>query len=124
MESIKLDPTEDTPQVILDRESKTFLIKGESLPEDAAEFYAPIYEWFEKYVEDPETETILEIQLDYVNSSSVKRVFSCLCLLEEIEPYHNKIEVQWKYKKGDNLMKEKGEEFADYLEVPFNLIEV
>jgi hypothetical protein len=124
MEAFKRTAEEDTPEIHLDYDQGIFLIAGKSLPEDAAEFYGPVYEWFRDYVDDPKEETILEVYLEYVNSSSVKRVFSILCMLEEIEPYQNTILVKWKYNSGDDLMREKGEEFADYLEIPFELIEV
>ncbi|MBN4072909.1 DUF1987 domain-containing protein [Crocinitomix catalasitica] len=124
MEEIKREEQEDSPEIHLNYEEGIFLIKGKSLPEDAAEFYSPIYEWFRNYVDDPKEETILDIHLEYVNSSSVKRIFSILCMLEEIEPYQNTILVKWKYNKGDDLMKEKGEEFQEYLEIPFELIEI
>ena len=124
MEEFKRSAQEDTPEIHLNYDTGTLLIKGKSLPEDAAEYYAPVYEWFRDYVDDPREETILEVHLNYVNSSSVKRIFAILCLLEEIEPYQNTILVKWKYNAGDELMKEKGEEFDDYLEIPFELIAV
>ena len=124
MEVIQISAQEDTPEIHLNYEEGIFQIKGKSLPEDAAEFYGPIFEWFRDYIENPKDETILDIHLEYVNSSSVKRVFSILVMLEEIEPYKNKILVRWAYNKGDDLMKEKGEEFQEYLDVPFELIEV
>lgn len=124
MEVFSRSAQEDTPEVHLNYENGTLAISGRSLPEDAAEFYAPIYEWFQDYVDDPKEETVLNIHLEYVNSSSVKRIFAILCLLEEIEPYQNTILVKWSYNRGDELMKEKGEEFDDYLEVAFEMIAV
>ncbi|MCG8573351.1 MAG: DUF1987 domain-containing protein [Flavobacteriales bacterium] len=124
MEEYRSEKTEDTPEIHLNAEKGIFKIHGKSLPEDAAEFYYPVYEWFRNYVDDPAQETILDVHMEYINSSSVKRVFAILCLLEEIEPYHNTVLVKWKYEKGDDLMKEKGEEFDDYLEVPFEIVEL
>lgn len=124
MDTIKLNATEDTPEIILDKVNGKFLIRGKSLPEDATEFYEPILDWFDDYVSDPLEETTIELFLHYVNSSSVKKIFAILCLMEEIEPYHNKVMIKWSFNKGDQLMKEKGEEFRDYLEIPFELIEV
>ena len=42
METIKIQGTEDTPKVILDKESELMEISGRSLPEDVASFYEPV----------------------------------------------------------------------------------
>lgn len=118
-----LTGTDETPEIIFDRVKNEFKISGRSMPENAYEFYLPVHNWFEAYVQNPNDHTKLEIDLDYFNSGSVKQVFKLLCLIEEITEVGKAVEVKWSYKKGDELMQMKGHEFDKFLDINIQLIE-
>ena len=63
MEKIILDPTNETPKVVLDKDSSMFEISGNSLPEDVNSFYTPILTWFDEYSANPNTKT--EVVLNF-----------------------------------------------------------
>ncbi len=46
MEVVNIKGTDDTPNVILDKDNAQFEISGRSLPEDVTMFYEPILPWF------------------------------------------------------------------------------
>ena len=126
MDSIKLDKTKDTPSVTFDIENKIFDISGKSLPENPSEFYKPLYEWIVEYCSKHKNDGIvLNVDLEYLNSSSIKLVF---IIFNKLNDYYNNTDakadtcINWNYKGSDDLIKMKGEEFKDYLEIPFNLI--
>ncbi|MFO7863520.1 MAG: DUF1987 domain-containing protein [Salinivirgaceae bacterium] len=120
MEPIKYSATEDTPEVILDAENNTFRIAERSLPENAFEFYKPIYEWFEKYVESPNRHTELHFQLDYFNTATAKQISKLLTLLEQIK---SSLIVKWHYFSDDTDMEENGARYARLTGISFDLIE-
>lgn len=119
MEAIILKGTYDTPDVILNAEEGVFEISGRSYPEDTAEFYIPILEWINKYVENPNAETKFTFKLDYFNSSSYKPFLDILVKLGKLNSNGNSVTIQWYYKDGDWDIKEAGEEFSEIVDVPF-----
>jgi len=116
--------TSDTPEIIFDSANNEFKITGKSMPENAFEFYIPALKWLENYKQMPNQHTKLDITLDYFNSGSVKQVFKILCILEEITEQGKEVEVDWFYKKGDELMLSKGIEFDKFLDIPVVVKEI
>jgi hypothetical protein len=121
MEKLELANTEDTPYLVLDKDNNKFEISGRSLPEDAFGFYAPIHEWLEAYVEDPNSSTELIMNLDYFNSSSARNIVEMLFILEKITESGNEVKVIWLYKEEDDVMKGRGEEIESVVELPFEI---
>ena len=76
MEPLIIQATEDTPEIVFDPNQNIFKISKISVPEDAYEFYYPIIQWIRDYSSSPLTETLLEFDLEYVNSASANRITS------------------------------------------------
>ncbi|MDD2197440.1 MAG: DUF1987 domain-containing protein, partial [Bacteroidales bacterium] len=109
MEKIVIEPTTETPKVILDKENSIFEFSGNSLPEDVVTFFTPIINWFDEYAEKPNKETKIIFNFEYYNTSSSKMI---LKLLETCRDIHRKgysIEVHWHYIDDDEDMIEAGE---------------
>ena len=123
METIALHPTETTPEVVFDKKAGIFKITGRSFPEDSLSFYKPLLNWLMEYSEDANDPTTLEIHLEYFNSGSLKQVFKLLYVIEDIMELGKDAKVVWHYKKNDELMLQKGQEFQKFLEVPVDLVE-
>ena len=120
MNAIRIDSTEDTPQVILDKASNEFELSGRSLPEDAVSFYQPILDWLGEYSSDPNNETNFIIKLEYFNTASSKLLLDVLTVLEDID----NVKVIWYYYEDDEDMEEAGEEFSDLVDVEFEFKEM
>ena len=84
MEVLHIEGTEDTPEVLLDSENNTFSISGRSFPENAIEFYEPIFAWLQKYAEEAENDIEFEFCMEYFNTSSSKQIAKIFLLLEKI----------------------------------------
>jgi hypothetical protein len=115
MEIISLEGTEDTPKIILDSKNGIFEISGRSLPEDSAEFYAPILEWLDTYSESPNAETKFVFKLEYFNTASSKLILDILSKLEDVD----NTTILWYFHEDDEDMEEAGEEFSELVEIPF-----
>ncbi|MBX7124542.1 MAG: DUF1987 domain-containing protein [Cyclobacteriaceae bacterium] len=115
MKALSLQGSEDTPQVVLDRENGEFVLAGRSLPENAATFYKPILDWLEAYAQDPNPATVFNFKLDYFNTSSSKMILDILTTLEDIPGAR----VIWYFHDDDEDMEEAGEEFSELVELPF-----
>ncbi|MCK5536303.1 MAG: DUF1987 domain-containing protein [Bacteroidales bacterium] len=122
MEPIKIKGTDDTPQVILDKENTVFEISGRSLPEDVAAFFEPILKWINEYSQDPLGKTVFNFKLEYFNTASSKLILDVLLKLEEMADDGKDVLVRWHYPDDDEDMQEAGEEYADIVEVPFEQV--
>ncbi len=110
------------PEVWLDQEKNIFLIKGKSFPEDSVLYYNDVIEWLEEYFKNPNPKTVVEIQLEYYNSSSARSIASILKLLEEMYQKGYDVEVYWYYNPDDETMKENGEDFSILFSLPIKII--
>ena len=124
MQVIKIQGTDDTPQVILDAspEAPHLEITGRSLPEDVVAFYDPILEWLEEYAENPLPKTVFNFKLEYFNTASSKLLLDILLKLEDMHDDGNEVLVKWHFPDDDEDMEEAGEEYADIVEVPFEQV--
>ena len=123
MEVLHIEGTEDTPEVLLDSENNTFSISGRSFPENAIEFYEPIFAWLQKYTEEAENDMEFEFNMEYFNTSSSKQIAKIFLLLEKINE-NVFVQVVWKYKKEDTDMMSSGMRFSKLLNLEFELREV
>ncbi len=106
--NLNIDATEDTPLIKLETnlEKNLILMEGISMPENAFEFYTPLFEsifiFFKSY-----SNITFEIKLEYMNSMSNKQILKLIWTLYEKS---SDLNVIWKYAKNDDLIKLKGEE--------------
>ena len=121
VESLRLEGTEDTPMIDFNTSTGIFKISGQALPENAHEFFKPIEDWVNEYVEDPLDSTVVEMQIDYFNSAATRYIFNLLMCFEEIVENGKEAKVVWFYKPNDDMIEAKGEEFESILEIPFEM---
>ncbi|GAA4838400.1 DUF1987 domain-containing protein [Algivirga pacifica] len=115
MNVLKLEGTEDTPKIVLDKDNGVFEISGRSLPEDSAEFFSPVLSWLDGYKDEANTETVFNFKLEYFNTASSKLILDILSKLENVDG----TKVVWYYHEDDEDMEEAGEEFSELVEVDF-----
>lgn len=123
MERLTMEATKSTPKIDFNPEKDKLLICGESYPENPFDFFDPIFDWIEEYLEKVEDEEVkVKMSISYLNTSSTKSIMLILNILEDAYLEDKNIEVNWYYDPRNELSYEIGEDFADYLELPFNLI--
>ena len=119
METLRIEATDDSPQVLLDQEDKQFEISGKSLPEDVVEFYQPVMDWLLKYKEKPNARTEFNLKMIYFNTASSKQIMDILMIFEEMVEEGHEVVVKWHSRKSDEDMQEAGLEYEEMLDVPF-----
>ena len=122
METIKIQGGDDIPSVILDAENGIFQISGRSMPEDVTAFYDPILEWLEELAEEYSKKIVFEFKLEYFNTASSKLLLDVLMKLEEMHEDGKEVLVKWYFPDDDEDMEEAGEEYADIVDVPLELV--
>lgn len=123
METLHIEATEETPEIILDAENNKFSISGRSLPEDSVAFYEPVFDWLGKYVEEATNDIDFEFFMEYFNTSSAKQIAKIFLQLEKLSETVF-VQVIWKYKKNDVDMMASGMRFSKLLSLEFELREV
>lgn len=118
MNTLRVEGTEDTPHIVLDKDRGVLEISGRSLPEDSAGFYKPVLDWIEAYSKDPNADTTLIFKLEYFNTASSKLILDILYALEDVKG----VKVQWHFLEDDEDMEEAGQEFSELVEIPFEFI--
>lgn len=119
MEPLKIEQTDDSPFVELDREKDRFEISGKSLPEDVVEFFKPVLNWLQAYKTDPNPKTGFDFRLIYFNTASSKLILDILMIFEEMAEEGHDVTIRWHALKTDEDMQEAGREYEEMVDVPF-----
>jgi len=115
MENLLIKATNYTPEIGLDAQTNILNIKGKSYPENSFAFYAPVIEWVDKYLHLPSTQkVILNLEIEYMNSSSLKAYFDLLDVIEvSSDEKKLDIEIYWIFDADNDIAEETGEDFME-----------
>ncbi|MBT3647098.1 MAG: DUF1987 domain-containing protein [Flavobacteriales bacterium] len=123
MDPINIEGTPKTPTVNFSSDSGVLEIKGRSIPENAVEFYKPLVDWIGSYGDSAQSNTEVNIQLEYFNTSSSKCILDVFKKLESVNGKTN-ITINWHYEEDDEDMLEAGEDYQAIINIPFKMIEM
>lgn len=122
MQRLWIKQTSVSPEIDCNPITNRIKIRGISYPENSLSFYKPVFEWIDAYVTTLQSAAVVEIQLDYFNTSSTR----CLVRIFEILDigYKNQKDlcVKWYYDEENDELKESAEEFKEDLNIPFEII--
>ncbi len=122
MDPLIIKATEYTPEIHLDQKNNLFEFKGNSLPENAVNFFEPVLAWLEDYTHKANDKTEIIFNLGYINSSSSKKIMDILEVLEEItEKYQKEVFIFWRYEEDDEVNEDTGKAFQEITTLPFKL---
>ena len=119
METLRLEPTDDSPFILLDKETNQFEISGKSLPEDVVDFYQSTLDWLATYRLEPNLKTEFNIKLIYFNTASSKLILDILMIFEEMVEEGHDVLIKWFSLQSDEDMQEAGKEYEEMVDVPF-----
>ena len=124
MEPIIIEGTPKTPSIKFDTRDGVYEIKGRTIPENSVEFYKPLNEWLDQYMQTPLDKTVVNIRLEYFNTSSSKCILDVFKRLEAIHRSKHDVVINWFYEEDDEDMLEAGEDYDSIIKVPFKMIEI
>jgi SiaC family regulatory phosphoprotein len=117
MENIKITAGVRSPEIDFNLTENTFLIKGESYPEDVNDFYGPIMENLKDHFDALDGgKAMFVFELIYFNSSTAKILMNLFDLLDEAAEAGCDISIEWRHEEDDDNMEEFGEEFGEDIE--------
>lgn len=124
MEKLFIDGSPKTPSIEFDAETGVLLLKGRSIPENSIEFYKPLNDWLDLYAGSPKSRTIVDVRLEYFNTSSSKCILDFFKKLERVNGSNTEVHVNWYFETDDEDMEEAGEDYKAIVGLPFTIIEV
>jgi hypothetical protein len=124
MADLNLEGSPKTPTIEFNSGSGYLLIRGRSIPENSIEFYKALIESLEAYNDAPQSNTKVDIQLEYFNTSSSKCILDVFKKLEAINSGSSEVVINWYYEEDDEDMLEAGEDYQAIINIPFKMIEV
>ncbi len=133
METLDVKGDDINPTVLLNHIENTFVISGESRPENPLKYYEPVFKWFNDYFNyayvlndlgnsKTQLSKKLKIDLDYFNSTSAKVLFDLFSLLKNTgaEKFKVIFEIDWFYHEDDTDMLDAGKEMESMCGLKFN----
>lgn len=95
-----------TPWIIM--EPGSIFIMGRSIPENPGDFYRPLHAWIVDYSAKYKGKTKITLGFEYINTSSMKWVYTILKELSQVSNIALNASISWYYERGDEDMKELG----------------
>jgi hypothetical protein len=132
MNRLYIEKTANTPEINFSPDKNTFIIRGNSAPEDVRAMYYPVIEWIKIFVDDaidgefknitPDNPLKMKADLSYFNSSSAKFFHDVFTELKRLTANNIAIVVEWYYDQEDLDQKEAGVEISLLVEMEFIFI--
>jgi hypothetical protein len=100
------------PTVSFNAKTGICQISGESFLEDTVEFYRPLIDWIDDYIQEINGPIAFIIKLTYFNTSTSRSILDLLNLLRDYEDDDGEVIVNWHYDENDIDMEE---DIDDYI---------
>ncbi len=125
MESLLIEAGNNTPMLHFSPDSGILVFRGKSIPENTLKFYSPVKAWVTEYLQQPASETVLDVYLEYFNTSSAKMLIE---LFKQVQEAHlagrTVMRMVWRYETADLDMQEAGEDMKNLLKVDVEMVSV
>ncbi len=130
MEKLIIEPTANSPRIVLDPDARNFEFSGESRPENVRKFYLPILEWLEAYIAEQNklgdgkrtSGLVCQFNFEYFNSTSAKYILDIFKSLNTINALGINLEIKWLYEQDDEDMLEVGQEMSRMSKLSFDYV--
>jgi len=115
---------QDYPDVQVCEGMKKIEIAGYSHMTNPIEYYDNLIDTIEYYYRNFQKSINLEFRLEFLNTLSVKLLFSMLSRLQSMASGEGIIQITWYYEEDDEIIKELGEFLRSSLQIPVLLVEI
>lgn len=97
-------------------------IKGRSLPHESGNFFDSLLKLFYLYSLNPRNHTTININLDYINSTTNRSLMSIMIIAEKIKRNGYAIEINWYTSGSDDPTNDYGVIIQSLIDIPFHFI--
>lgn len=124
MDNLFIAASPSSPEVDFRFSDRELSLKGESYPENAAQFWGSIISNLRQFLDQdtsPSAGLTMHVALTYFNSSSTKMLFSLFGVLDEKAESGTVVTLNWYHDEEDDTIFEFGQELSeDFPNLVFN----
>lgn len=124
MNDLFIESTKYTPEVKAEAGKKEIKFYGSSYPENANEFYKPIYQWIRDFFAEGNENLTVNFYIYYFNTSTSKCFMNLLEIIESYSVDGKNIMVNWHYSEDDDDSLDNGEKLFMEMSIKYKMIPV
>lgn len=122
MKELNIPASQSTPSIVTDSAKGSLHLAGDSYPENSFELFGPVIQWVDEYLASKAAPLAVTLELQYLNTSSVKAVMDIFDLLEAAHAAGHPVSVTWYYDSRNERVGELAEEFKEDCTFPFTVV--
>jgi hypothetical protein len=109
---LEIPRTKNSPALLLDPKG-VISIEGRCVVEHAESFFADVIHWIKQYLDTKPDRTVVEVRMDYMNSSSTKQMTDIFAAIADSLIQGNNVIIKWYYEEDDEDIRDMGEEYQE-----------
>lgn len=122
MNDLAIPASDSTPAIRSDWAAGRLEMSGDSYPENSFELFQPVLDWISRYLLDSSAPLALELQLLYLNTSSVRAMMDIFDTLQDAYDKGRTVGVTWRYDRDNERVADLAGEFKEDYSFPFDII--
>lgn len=119
MKNLTIPQSNASPAIDADAKAGVIRMSGDSYPENSFELFQPLIDWVQAYLQQVERPLHLELELLYLNTSSIRAMMDIFDLLEEAHAQGKPVSARWAYDAENQRVGELASEFKEDCSFPF-----
>jgi hypothetical protein len=119
---LRIEATQSSPSIVAEWGRGVITMRGESYPENSFSIYEQILDWLDQFLEKTEAPLSLDLELNYLNTSSVRAMIELFDRLEAASQAGRSVAVRWRYDTRNPRAAELGEELREDYAFPFAIL--
>lgn len=122
MKDLNIPGGRSMPSIVASSANRILAMRGDSYPENALELFDPVIAWVEAQLEAGTEPLTLELELMYLNTSSIRAMMDIFDLLENAHAAGTPVAVNWYFDAENGRVGELAEEFKEDYTFPFSIL--
>ncbi len=123
MKELIIEKTDTTPAIAFNASTGELKISGRAYSNDMNRFFVDLYSWVDEYLEQPQKNTSIILQLEYYNSSFYKLLFVLIVKCKKVLAQKKHLSIKWRHQKGVTDSHEEAAEISAIVDFPIEFVE-
>lgn len=112
-QDLNISGSQSTPTIQSDWQAGRLHMRGDSYPENSYELFSQVIDWTDAFLAQASHPLMLDLELVYLNTSSVKAMMDIFDMLEDAHQQGREVGVIWRYDTRNERIAELAEEFRE-----------
>lgn len=122
MQPLVIKNTIRTAGVDFNPSTGTLVIYGNSIPENSDGYFQPLHDWIEQFRNEYNGTVKFRVFMTYFNTATIRHIISMMKRL--IHYYGDKLVIEWAYERGDEEIRDRGQDISEVVKFNFVFEEV